>query len=167
MSIPGGKEAAFVLGVMLCLWFPSSMTGEEVPAGGEDWTVVTCDGNLFMDYENNKVIFFNNVRVENPRGSINSDRLVVFFSPDGKTVEKTEGEGNVRFRSQGRSGRSEKFIYYPAEKKAVLIGDVEVGVAGEKLRGGMVTLYLDSDEVEVEESPTLEYVPEEDYQVNF
>ena len=51
--------------------------------------------------------------------------------------------------------------------EAVLIGDVEVGVAGEKLRGGMVILHLDTDQVEVEESPTLEYTPEEDYQVDF
>lgn len=163
---PRLKNAAGVAGLLLLLW-PARMMPEEEPAAGEDWTVVTCDGNLFMDYETNRVIFFNNVRVENPRGSIDSDRLTVFFSPDGKTVEKTEGEGNVRIRMGLRSGRSERFIYYPAEKKAVLVGDAAVTVAGDSVRGGTIIFYLDRNEMDVEESPTLKYVPEEDYQVDF
>jgi len=143
-----------------------TLIGEEQNTG-EDWTVITSDGNLYMDYDRQRVIFFNNVRVENPRGRIQSDRLTVFFSPDGKTVEKVEGEGNVRINSEERSGRSEKIIYYPGEKKAVLIGEASVTVGGDTVGGGMITFFLDKMDMEVAESPTLEYIPEGDYQVDF
>ncbi len=129
--------------------------------------MITCDGNLFMDYERQRVIFFNNVRVENPRGNIRSDRLIVYFSPDGKTVEKTEGEGNVRINSEGRSGRSDRIIYFPAEKKAVLVGEAEVTVGGDTVGGGYITFFLDNMDIEVEDSPTLEYLPEADFSVDF
>jgi len=156
------KGAVFLLAA-IALLAPAAGS----PDGEEDWTVITCDGNLFMDYENQRVVFFNNVRVENPRGRIRSDRLTVYFSPDGKTVEKTVGEGNVRFESEGRSGRSEQIVYYPAEKKAVLIGQATVASGGDSVGGGLITFYLDRNEMEVEESPTLEYIPEEEFDVDF
>jgi lipopolysaccharide transport protein LptA len=149
------------------LLLPASILVGEEQNTGEDWTAITCDGNLYMDYHRQRVIFFNNVRVENPRGRIQSDRLTVFFSTDGKTVEKAEGEGNVRINAEGRSGRSEKIIYYPGEKKAVLIGEASVTAGGDTVGGGMITFFLDKMDMEVAESPTLEYILEGDYQVDF
>lgn len=161
------KSAVLGLAVVLLILLPVRSFRGEDQTEGENWTVVNCDGNLFMDYDRQQVIFFNNVRVENPRGRIRSDRLIVFFSPDGKTVEKLEGEGNVRINAEGRSGRSEKIIYYPAEKKAVLIGNATVVAGGDSVRGGMISFYLDKMDLEVEESPSLEYLPEGDYRVDF
>ncbi len=152
---------------LVFLLLSAGISGGEDQNQGEDWTVITCDGNLFMDYEQQRVIFFNNVRVDNPRGKIQADRLVIWFSPDGKTVEKAEGEGHVRITSEDRVGRSERLVYFPAEKKAVLIGAATVTVGGDSVGGGMITFFLDSMDIEVEENPTMEYLPEEDFQVDF
>lgn len=153
--------------ISILLLISAGILGGEDLNGAEDWTVITCDGNLYMNYVAKRVVFFNNVQVENPRGSIRADRLIVYFAPDGKTVEKTEGAGHVRITSEGRSGRSEKIIYYPTEKKIVLIGDAMVTIYGNSVGGGMITFFLDSKDIVVEESPTLEYLPEENFQVDF
>ncbi len=159
------KSLRVLIGILLLA--PLAILRGEDRNRAEDWTVITCDGNLYMNYVEKRVVFFNNVQVKNPRGSIRADRLIVYFSPEGKTVEKTEGAGHVRITSEGRSGRSEKIIYYPAEKKTVLIGEAMVTIDGNSVGGGMITFFLDSKDIVVEESPTLEYLPEENFQVDF
>lgn len=141
--------------------------GEEGPAPDDDWTVVTCDGNLFMDYRNQRVTFFNNVLVKNPRGSLRADRLIIFFSPDGKKVERTEGVGNILIRMEEKTGRSEKVIYYPGEKKAVLVGNAVVTFGANSIRGGQITFYLDRKEMEIEDTPDIQFFPDQDYDMIF
>ena len=105
---------------------PGPAGGEATPAPapeGESWTVITCDGNLYLDYKANRASFYNNVVVKNPRGTIKADRLFVFFSADGKEVERTEAIGNVSVRMGPKTGSSDKIIHYPAEKRAVMIGN--------------------------------------------
>ncbi|MDP8213945.1 MAG: LptA/OstA family protein [Candidatus Euphemobacter frigidus] len=138
---------------------------ESVP--DDDWTVVTCDGNLFLDYRNQRVIFFNNVLVKNPRGSLRADRLIIFFSPDGKKVERTKGEGNIRIRMEGKVGTGDRVVYYPQQKKAVLLGNAMVTSGVNTVRGGKITFFLDKKEMEVQEAPDLQYFPDQDYDVSF
>ncbi|MFH1037608.1 MAG: LptA/OstA family protein [PVC group bacterium] len=133
----------------------------------DEWTVVTCDGNLFLDYGHQQATFFNNVLVKNPRGSLRADRLVIFFTPDGKKVERTEGEGNVQILSEEKTGNAEKVIYYPDEKKAVLLGDAVITSRTDSVRGGQITFYLDRNEIEVEDTPGIKFFPDRDYNVNF
>ncbi len=161
----GFTTAGVILAASLLFLLPVGSSGGEEQPGAEDWTAVSCDGNLYFDYGQQRAYFFNNVLVQNPRGTIRSDRLIVFFSPDGRSVEKTEGEGNVRFEAEGRTGRGERMIYYPAEKKTVLIGEAAVSFAGDTVRGGVITFYLDTMEMEVEDTPSLEYHPEGDFQI--
>lgn len=157
--------AGLLLAAFLLCRFMAGAFGEEEPPAAEDWTVVSCDGNLYFDYGEQRAYFFNNVLVQNPRGTIRSDRLIVFFSPDGSSVERTEGEGNVRFETEGRTGRGERMIYYPAEKKTVLIGEASVSFGADTVRGGVITLHLDTMEMEVEDTPSLEYHPEGDFKI--
>ncbi len=147
---------------------PGLAGGEATPApADESWTVITCDGNLYLDYKANQASFYNNVVVKNPRGMIKADRLVVFFSADGKGVERTEAIGNVSVRMGARTGSSKKFVYYPAEKRAVMIGDAVVSEGPTSVRGGKITFYLDRKEMEVEDIPGGEFQPGEDYDINF
>ena len=133
----------------------------------EDWSVITSDGNLFMDYLNNTVTFYNNVVVRNPRGNLEADRLIVYFSGDGKTIEKTEGIGNVRIRVDDKTGRAERFLYFPDRKTAIMLGNARVTAGENTVRGGKITFYLDREEMEVEESPDIRFLPEEDVDVEF
>ena len=155
-----------ILTVFLSTFFFPVM-GEEEPAGDDDWTVITCDGNLLMDYKNQRITFFNNVLVKNPRGSLRADRLIIFLTPDGKKVERTEGMGNIRIRMEEKTGTSDKIIYYPEEKKAIMLGNAVVSSGTNSVGGGQITFYLEKKEMEVQESPDLKYIPDEDYDLTF
>lgn len=148
--------------------FPLSVAGDAIPTPPVDsWTVITCDGNLSMDYEANQAFFYNNVVVKNPRGTLQADRLVVFFSPDGKKVEKSEASGHVTVRFGEKSGSSNRMVYYPVQKKAILLGDAVVAAGPNSVRGEKITFYLDREEMEVEGAPDGSILPDRDYDVTF
>jgi len=164
------KIAVIIPILIVTIFLPASFfqaRGEEESAGDEDWTVVTCDGNLLMDYQNQRITFFNNVFVKNPRGSLRSDRLTIFLTPDGKKVERTEGEGNIHIKMEDKTGTSDRVIYYPEEKKAIMLGNAMVSMGSNSVRGGQITFYLDKKEMEVQDTPDLKYIPDEDYDVSF
>ncbi len=164
------KIAAIIYLLILTVFLPadfSSVRGEEDSVGDDDWTVITCDGNLLMDYNKQRIIFFNNVLVKNPRGSLRADRLIIFLTPDGKKVERTEGEGNIHIQMEEKTGTSDKVVYYPEEKKAIMLGNAVVSSGTNSVRGGQITFYLDKKEMEVRDAPDLKYIPDEDYDVHF
>jgi lipopolysaccharide transport protein LptA len=164
------KLATIIGGLVLTVFLSASffpVMGEEVPAGDDDWTVITCDGNLLMDYKNQRITFFNNVLVKNPRGSLRADRLIIYLTPDGKKVERTEGIGNIRIRMEEKTGTSDKIIYYPEEKKAIMLGNAVVSSGTNSVGGGQITFFLDKKEMEVQDTPDLKYFPDEDYDVSF
>ena len=164
------KIAAIICLLIVTIFLPPSffqVRGEEESVGDDDWTVVTCDGNLLMDYLKQRITFFNNVLVKNPRGSLRADRLIIFLTPDGKKVERTEGKGNIRIKMEEKTGTSDKVIYYPEEKKAIMLGNAVVSSGSNSVRGGQITFYLDKKEMEVQDTPDLKYIPDEDYDVTF
>ncbi len=164
------KIAAIICLLIVTIFLPPSffqVRGEEESVGDDDWTVVTCDGNLLMDYLKQRIIFFNNVLVKNPRGSLRADRLIIFLTPDGKKVERTEGVGNIHIKMEEKTGTSDKVIYYPEEKKAIMLGNAVVSSGSNSVRGGQITFYLDKKEMEVQDTPDLKYIPDEDYDVTF
>jgi len=164
------KIAAIICLLIVTIFLPPSffqVRGEEESVGDDDWTVVTCDGNLLMDYLKQRIIFFNNVLVKNPRGSLRADRLTIFLTPDGKKVERTEGVGNIRIKMEEKTGTSDKVIYYPEEKKAIMLGNAVVSSGSNSVRGGQIIFYLDKKEMEVQDTPDLKYIPDDDYDVSF
>lgn len=162
------NKLIFFLLLSTQLSYPGLIAAAEKTAlADENWSVITCDGNLFMDYLNNTVTFYNNVTVKNPRGELVSNRLIVYFSEGGKKVEKTEGIGKVKIRADEKTGWADRFLYFPAQKTAILLGNARVKVGENIVRGGKITFYLDRKEMEVEEAPDIRFLPEEDLEVNF
>jgi len=152
--VPGGKERA-------------SHRPMAKATPGEDWTVITCDGNLLVDYEKNQVSFFRNVLVKNVRGSIRADRLVLFLSSAKEKIDRVEGEGHVKVMTGERIGTSDKIFYYPDQKKAVMLGKVAVKEGDNVVRGKKIIFYLDREEVEVEDASDMKIVPQEGFDIHF
>lgn len=137
------------------------------PTPAEDWTVVTCDGNLTVDYEKNLVTFYRNALIKNPRGTLRSEKLVIHFSDRGKTVEKAEALGGVTVEMGQRRGRSDTVVYYPQEKKVVMSGQATISQAEGEVRGETITFFLDRQEMRVEGAPGVNVVPEKDVEIGF
>ncbi len=96
-------------------------------------TVITCDGSLEVEYENNLAIFQNNVKVKDERGEIFADKMDVYFSAQsekgkqvegmaGMGIEKVEAFGNVEIHHGGNSTYSQKAVYDTETGKLTLTG---------------------------------------------
>jgi len=119
-----------------------------------------------MDYRKNMVTFFRNVRVNNPRGRLRSDRMIIFVSARDKKMEKVEAFGNVTIDMGERSGSSDKLLYLPEEKKVILLGNAMVRDKKNRVRGKKITFFLDKEEMEVSSVLDINLTPDKDMDFN-
>jgi len=101
--------------------------------------VITCDGPLDIDYEKNIAVFNNNVKVEKPDMTINSDKMQVYFSPKQEPGKKDQGpdlmsssinkivsSGNVRITRGENVSYSQEAVYTALDKKISLTGRPQI-----------------------------------------
>jgi len=107
-----------------------------------DKTVITCDGQLEIDYDKNVAVFKDNVKVERPDSTIYSDRMDVYFIPSdkkapeskesaqsntspgvmGSNIDKIFAKGNVKVLKGENITYSDTATYTSGDKKVVLTG---------------------------------------------
>jgi lipopolysaccharide assembly outer membrane protein LptD (OstA) len=83
-------------------------------------TIITCDGPLELNYNKNRAIFRNNVRVEDSEGNIYADRIDVYFNPTTRRIKCVVAKGNVEIVNGENVSYSEKAIYLVDEGRVVL-----------------------------------------------
>lgn len=69
----------------------NNVSGENVAIRVSKPTIITCDGPLEVDYENNLATFYKNVKVNDSRGEIFAERMDVYFSSDSQQQQQIEG----------------------------------------------------------------------------
>lgn len=96
------------------------------PAAKKNPTVITCDGPLDIDYENNIAYFYNNVVVVDKRGKLSADKMDVYYNKNRKGVQKIVAVGNVVIENpDGNTTYSDNVIYLAEEGRVILGGDPE------------------------------------------
>ena len=146
--------------LMLAALLPLSLSpGNDDLPGEENWTVITSDGNLLMDYAAQVAVFSHNVKISNPRGRLDSDRLTIFFAEDGQTVKMVEAVGNVKVDMAGKTGGADKLLYYPQERRTVLLGNADIRIGEDSVRGEEITFFLDRDEIVVKAATEMRIAP--------
>jgi lipopolysaccharide export system protein LptA len=103
-----------------------AMLREDVTVTIEPDTQVDCEGPLEVDYNGNKAVFYNNVRVKDRDGELFSDKLTVNISPETKKIAQVVAEGNVKLRKGKSYTMSQKAIYTESTRSAKLIGKPRV-----------------------------------------
>jgi lipopolysaccharide assembly outer membrane protein LptD (OstA) len=89
-------------------------------------TVITCDGPLEIDYEDNIAHFADNVVAEDGRGTLVADYMDVYYNQTTQQVHKIIASGNVVIQSkEGNITYSDNAIYLADDGKVILGGDVE------------------------------------------
>lgn len=118
-------------------------------------TEITCEGKLDMDYEKNIAIFHNDVRVEDPRMKMNADLMTVYFQPKEKNIEKVVAIGNVRFKKEDKTAKSNQAVYTAKDGKIVLTGQPMVKRDRDVLAGEKITFFRDDNRMLIEPSAKL------------
>ncbi|NQT21893.1 MAG: LPS export ABC transporter periplasmic protein LptC [Candidatus Omnitrophica bacterium] len=73
-----------------------AMLMEGIKAKDSTDRVITCNGPLEVDYKQRRAIFNNEVIITDPDGKICADKLVAYFNPDTREIERLEWIGDVK-----------------------------------------------------------------------
>jgi len=90
------------------------------PVNTKNYTTITCDGPLELNYNKNRAFFHGNVKVEDSKGNIMADRIDVYFNPETRRVKCVVGRGNVRIINGENITYSEKAIYLVEQARVIL-----------------------------------------------
>ncbi len=85
-------------------------------------TRVTCDGPMEVDYGRRKARFWRNVRVEDDKGHILSDRLDVVLDPEVNQIAKATFWGHVRIHRKDQLATANRANYWKDTGRMRLIG---------------------------------------------
>lgn len=69
---------------------------KEIKATDISKRVITCDGPLEVDYEKRRAIFNNNVEITDPQSKMYANKVVAYFDPEKRSIEKVEWLGDVK-----------------------------------------------------------------------
>ncbi len=106
---------------------------KDVTVSIEPDTEVNCDGALEVDYNANKAVFYDNVRVKDKDGNLIADKLIVDFDPETQQLAQVTAEGNVKLKRGKSYTISEKAIYTESTRSAKLVGRPQVIIDPEEL----------------------------------
>lgn len=119
--------------------------------------VITCDGPLEIDYQNNIAVFKNNVKVDNQDTLIYSDIMDVYFSREpkdkskpkeessspsimGSNIEKIIARHNVKIIKGENISYSDEATYTATDKKVLLVGRPKLIIYSTEQLKGMMSL---------------------------
>ncbi len=72
-----------------------AMLQKEIKVRDASNRVITCDGPLEVDYEKSEAVFNNNVQIIDTEGRMSANKLIAYFDPDTRTIERIEWIGDV------------------------------------------------------------------------
>lgn len=103
-----------------------------------------------LNLEKKEGVFTGNVRVTDPKFNLESEELVVYFSPENK-MERLVARGNVKIK-QGteRSATCREAEYLVAEKKIRLTGEPVVMQNQNRVTGTVITIFPENDRMDVD-----------------
>ena len=89
-------------------------------------TIITCDGDVLFDYQNNRVYFNKNVKVTSDDGSIDADKITIYLDPITRKIVEIVAEGSVKMVKGENVTYSEKATYVESEKRMALTGQPKI-----------------------------------------
>jgi len=92
----------------------------------ENGARITCSGPMKIFYNENKAIFYRNVRVRDARGILTARRMDVFFDGENKKISRIEALGNVVIERGTDTTHSRRAIYTPSNGAIRLEGNPEI-----------------------------------------
>lgn len=102
--------------------------------------------------ESPKAIFEGKVVVEDKRGDIRSQKLIISFSPDGRRVERSVADGEVEIITSGIEAECGKATFLNKEKKIVLERDPIIWHEKVKCRGDRIIYFQEERKVVVRDN---------------
>jgi LPS export ABC transporter protein LptC len=94
--------------------------------------VITCDGPLEVDYEKNIAYFYKNVKLDDGKTKIDTDKATAYFDPKERALTKVFCEGNVKILRGEDSTYADQLTYLPGEGRVVLTGSPKIFIKSDE-----------------------------------
>jgi lipopolysaccharide export system protein LptA len=158
--VKGRLGAIFLLIALLLISF--SITSQGSATGNKDepkkeegkeakLVVITSD-RLMADNIKHTALFEGNVIAKTEDMTIYSDRMMVYYTEDGKKMDRIEASGNVKVVRGERTVVSNEATYYDEEEKVVFTGNPQAWEGDNKVTGTVMTYFIKDDRSIVENS---------------
>jgi lipopolysaccharide export system protein LptA len=132
--------------------YASSFEKENLELKNIDITRITSEGRLVIDYENKVAEFYDNVKVQDKNGIMNSNYLKVIFTKDGLNVSKMIAAGNVIIKQKDRTAYSDSAVYIIQTEVLRLIGNPKITEKGNMYTAEEITILVKQNKVLFEPS---------------
>jgi lipopolysaccharide export system protein LptA len=126
-------------------------------------TIVTSD-RLTADYTHNVGTFEGNVLAVDPRITVRSDKMTVWFAATNsaaattndaqRSIRKIVAEGAVVINQENRKATSDRAEYTAAEGKVVLTGHPKLENPDGTVTGTRITFWRNQEKIDVESEAT-------------
>ncbi len=90
--------------------------------------LITCRGPFKIFRKENRAIFFRDVMISDTKGTLQSDRLDIFFTEDKRAIEKVVASEGVRIERDGNVSYSQEAIYNTTTQSVKLIGEPSIEI---------------------------------------
>jgi lipopolysaccharide export system protein LptA len=101
-----------------------------------------------------RAIFAGNVHVKQEQLTLDTERLTVAYSSEGKVqIRRLDAAGGVVVRSPSETARGEFGIYDLDRRLITLIGDVQLVRGGSQVNGNRLVIDLDSGRAVIDGGP--------------
>ncbi|MDD5645000.1 MAG: LptA/OstA family protein [bacterium] len=123
-------------------------------------TVITCEGPLNVDYNNNIVILNRNVLVEDKYGTIRADKIKIIFNKDEKKIERIEALGSVVIKQEDKTASCGEAVFLMDSRTVVLKDNPVVNRGTDTLAGEKIIFFIDENRMVCEPGAKLVIFPE-------
>jgi lipopolysaccharide export system protein LptA len=132
-----------------------AQTAPAEPASG----ATTINSDTFrLDLVKKEGVFLGNVVMKDNRFELKSKELVIYFDANNKP-ERVVAKGDVTIQQGDKTTSSRQAEFITAEKKIVLTGDPQVTQKQNKMSGTTITIFPESDRMDVQGRTTVQIFP--------
>lgn len=115
--------------------------------GAEHPSVITCTGQMEVNYQENFVEFHDDVVISDPKVNLKADYMKVYFDRKSKVLDRVFCEGNVLIVQDTKRAMSGQAEYDALEGFVLLSGSPRVLRDGNVLTADNIMFYLQSERV--------------------
>ncbi|HTU00996.1 MAG TPA: lipopolysaccharide transport periplasmic protein LptA [Candidatus Sulfotelmatobacter sp.] len=146
------RSRRYGMAMLILLVASAAASAAQPPAPRQATPITISSDNLEVDRKARVAIYRGNVAANDQgRGfSILADKIEFFFDEQMEEVEHATATGNVRLTYGERRGVAERAEYFPAESRAVLLGNPKVWQENDVITGCKITLLLREDRSQVD-----------------
>ncbi|SMP06804.1 lipopolysaccharide export system protein LptA [Desulfurobacterium pacificum] len=131
------------IAILVALFLIPLYAAASQPSPQQNLPLVIEARKLTYDDQKKVATYIGHVVAQRGKTVMTGDKLLVFFDKTGKYIEKIEVIGNVHIVDPRGEGWCNTLYYYPAQEKAVLLGNAKLKQGKNVIVGDKIIAYKD------------------------